>query len=68
MSVVTVQLGQCGNQVGHELFDVICSDAQEGQRKVYGTASSERFFHVTSHGGKSPKTSALPICSAQLFT
>lgn len=54
MSIVTVQLGQCGNQVGHELFDIICSDAQEGQRKVYSTASCERFFHQTSHGGKSP--------------
>ncbi|XP_034719206.1 tubulin delta chain [Etheostoma cragini] len=50
MSIVTVQLGQCGNQVGHELFDIICSDAQEGQRKVYSTASCERFFHQTTHG------------------
>uniref|UniRef100_UPI0037E80ACD tubulin delta chain isoform X4 n=1 Tax=Semicossyphus pulcher TaxID=241346 RepID=UPI0037E80ACD len=50
MSVVTVQLGQCGNQVGHELFDIICSDAQERQRRVYSTASCERFFHQTAHG------------------
>ncbi|XP_070826875.1 tubulin delta chain isoform X1 [Chaetodon trifascialis] len=52
MSIVTVQLGQCGNQVGHELFDIICSDAQEGgrERKVYNTASCERFFHRTAHG------------------
>lgn len=52
MSVVTVQLGQCGNQVGQELFDVVCSDAQEGQRKTYSTVSCERFFHQTRHGGK----------------
>ncbi|CAG6005639.1 unnamed protein product [Menidia menidia] len=50
MSVVTVQLGQCGNQVGQELFDVLCSDAQEGQRKSYRAASCERFFHQTAHG------------------
>ncbi|XP_027136369.1 tubulin delta chain isoform X1 [Larimichthys crocea] len=50
MSVVTVQLGQCGNQVGHELFDVVCADAQDGQRKAYSTASCERFFHQTTHG------------------
>lgn len=50
MSVVTVQLGQCGNQVGHELFDIICSDAQEGQRKVYSTASCERFFYQNAQG------------------
>ncbi|XP_035009908.2 tubulin delta chain [Hippoglossus stenolepis] len=50
MSVVTVQLGQCGNQVAHELFDTVCSDAQDGQRKTYCTASTERFFHRSSHG------------------
>lgn len=50
MSVVTVQLGQCGNQVGHEFFEVISSDALEGQRKSYCTASCERFFHQTAHG------------------
>ncbi|XP_029302299.1 LOW QUALITY PROTEIN: tubulin delta chain [Cottoperca gobio] len=50
MSIVTVQLGQCGNQVGHALFDVLCSDAQEGQRKVFSSSSCERFFHQTAHG------------------
>ncbi|XP_054471644.1 tubulin delta chain [Anoplopoma fimbria] len=50
MSIVTVQLGQCGNQVGHELFDVISSDALQGQRKVYSTAAWERFFHQTTRG------------------
>ncbi|RVE64574.1 hypothetical protein OJAV_G00127120 [Oryzias javanicus] len=50
MSVVTVQLGQCGNQVGQELFDVLCSDALAGQRKTYSTASCERFFHQTAKG------------------
>uniref|UniRef100_A0A3Q2R2U7 Tubulin delta chain n=1 Tax=Fundulus heteroclitus TaxID=8078 RepID=A0A3Q2R2U7_FUNHE len=50
MSVVTVQLGQCGNQVGQELFDVISSDAQDGQRKTYSSVSRERFFRQTSQG------------------
>ncbi|KAF3692955.1 Tubulin delta chain Delta-tubulin [Channa argus] len=50
MSVVTVQLGQCGNQVGQELFDVICSDAEEGQKKTYSAGSFERFFHQNAHG------------------
>ncbi|XP_029922113.1 tubulin delta chain isoform X2 [Myripristis murdjan] len=50
MSVVTVQLGQCGNQVGQELFDIICSDAQEGQRKAYSESSRERFFHQSAQG------------------
>ncbi|XP_041658230.1 tubulin delta chain isoform X2 [Cheilinus undulatus] len=50
MSVVTVQLGQCGNQLGHELFDTLCSDALDGQRSLYRTASCERFFDRTVHG------------------
>ncbi|XP_022052884.1 tubulin delta chain [Acanthochromis polyacanthus] len=47
MSVVTVQLGQCGNQVAHELFDVVCSDTQ---KKPSRAASCERFFHHSTHG------------------
>ncbi|AWO99448.1 putative tubulin delta chain [Scophthalmus maximus] len=50
MSVVTVQLGQCGNQVGHELFDVVCGDAHDGQRRSYCSVSRERFFHQTERG------------------
>ncbi|XP_054649579.1 tubulin delta chain [Dunckerocampus dactyliophorus] len=49
MSVVTVQLGQCGNQIGLELFDIIYNDAQTGQRKTYCAASCERFFYQTKH-------------------
>ncbi|KAI3354413.1 hypothetical protein L3Q82_018936 [Scortum barcoo] len=59
MSVVTVQLGQCGNQVGAELFD-LCSDALDGQRKVYSSASCERFFRRTAHGGTTPARH--PLC------
>ncbi|MEQ2196642.1 Tubulin delta chain [Xenoophorus captivus] len=50
MSVVTVQLGQCGNQVGRELFDVMCSDAQDAGRKTHSTAGWERFFRQTTQG------------------
>ncbi|XP_061576251.1 tubulin delta chain [Cololabis saira] len=50
MSIVTVQLGQCGNQVGQELFDTLCSDAEAGQGKAYSAASWERFFHQTTQG------------------
>ncbi|XP_029027760.1 tubulin delta chain [Betta splendens] len=50
MSVVTVQLGQCGNQVGHELFDAVCGDAQDGQRKTYSSVSCERFFRPNTRG------------------
>ncbi|CAM9275066.1 unnamed protein product [Lampetra planeri] len=50
MSVVTVQLGQCGNQVGQQLFDTLCSDAALGHKRTYRAASCERFFHQTAHG------------------
>ncbi|XP_055022637.1 tubulin delta chain isoform X2 [Boleophthalmus pectinirostris] len=50
MSVVTVQLGQCGNQVGLELFDVISNDAREAQKRTYCSASHERFFHTNTNG------------------
>lgn len=54
MSVVSVQLGQCGNQVGQELFDTIWTDnVQDGQRKTgYCTSSWDRFFRRTALGGR----------------
>ncbi|GAQ80036.1 Delta tubulin [Klebsormidium nitens] len=42
MSVVTVQLGQCGNQVGGALFDVLAGEALSASRKEEPEA--ETFF------------------------
>ncbi|XP_061073792.1 tubulin delta chain [Conger conger] len=57
MSIVTVQLGQCGNQVGQELFDVISNDTHDAQRykpsalgKAYHVCSQERFLHESITG------------------
>ena len=61
MSIVTVQLGQCGNQVGQELFDVICKDARDGQKRGYSDASTARFFHETTTGGRTAVSDALRI-------
>lgn len=66
MSVVTVQLGQCGNQVGQELFDVMCSDGQEAPGKAYGSACWERFFHRSSRGGKWPVNKHTHKCTSAL--
>lgn len=52
MSVVSLQLGQCGNQIGHELFSVISDDSGGPNRKQYKQCSDERFFHETSAGGR----------------
>ena len=53
MSIITVQLGQCGNQIGRQLFSTLREDAlgtlkgrqqqQRGESAYYET-STERFF------------------------
>ncbi|XP_056099171.1 tubulin delta chain isoform X2 [Rhinichthys klamathensis goyatoka] len=50
MSVVSLQLGQCGNQIGHELFSVISDDSNGPNRKKYKQCSDERFFYESSTG------------------
>lgn len=51
MPIVTVQLGQCGNQIGHEVFNTICSDVRDThglcskkENESYCDACKERFF------------------------
>ncbi|XP_056412652.1 tubulin delta chain [Hyla sarda] len=56
MSFITVQLGQCGNQIGYELFDVISNDIHSNglctrkENELYQAASKERFFDETESG------------------
>ncbi|KAM3934179.1 tubulin delta chain [Leptodactylus fuscus] len=56
MSLITLQLGQCGNQIGYELFDVICNDLHSNglchrkENGLYLAASKERFFDETESG------------------
>ncbi|KAI4905175.1 hypothetical protein NFI96_013902 [Prochilodus magdalenae] len=51
MSVVTVQLGQCGNQIGPELFSTLYHDSSGASQKTYKGFSHERFFWENSEGG-----------------
>ncbi|NXO27111.1 TBD protein, partial [Cisticola juncidis] len=51
MSIVTVQLGQCGNQIGQEVFSVLCSDIRgthglcsKKEDESYQDCCKERFF------------------------
>uniref|UniRef100_A0A8D2N6P7 Tubulin delta chain n=1 Tax=Zonotrichia albicollis TaxID=44394 RepID=A0A8D2N6P7_ZONAL len=51
MSIVTVQLGQCGNQIGHELFSALCRDSRgthglcsNNENQSYQDSCKERFF------------------------
>uniref|UniRef100_A0A4X2L234 Tubulin delta chain n=1 Tax=Vombatus ursinus TaxID=29139 RepID=A0A4X2L234_VOMUR len=57
MSVVTVQLGQCGNQIGYEVFDTICRDLHNSQgfcckreNEVYQASCKEHFFNEERSG------------------
>jgi tubulin delta len=47
MAVVTLQLGQCGNQIGHLLHSVLLKDALEAKKhghEAYFELSTDRFF------------------------
>ncbi|XP_075051402.1 tubulin delta chain [Mixophyes fleayi] len=56
MSLITLQLGQCGNQIGFELFDVLCNDFHSNglcckkENDHYQTVCKERFFDETESG------------------
>ncbi|KAM8797201.1 TBD protein, partial [Eudromia elegans] len=57
MSIVTVQLGQCGNQIGHEVFNAVCSDVlgkhglcSKKEDESYQDACKERFFSEEKAG------------------
>jgi len=53
MSIVTVQLGQCGNQIGSQFFSTVASDLQSSsssRRFVdYEDQCLERFFSLDEH-------------------
>ncbi|NXG03198.1 TBD protein, partial [Sakesphorus luctuosus] len=56
MSIVTVQLGQCGNQVGHQVFSCLCRDlhgphGDSRDSQSYQEACRERFFWEQQSGG-----------------
>ncbi|XP_063002433.1 tubulin delta chain [Elgaria multicarinata webbii] len=57
MSIITIQLGQCGNQIGREVFDAICADLHSGhglcsrkENESYIAACKERFFTEEKSG------------------
>ncbi|XP_040857437.1 tubulin delta chain [Ochotona curzoniae] len=57
MSVVTLQLGQCGNQIGFEVFDTLFSDSHCSQifcskkeNEAYLASCMERFFREEESG------------------
>lgn len=62
MSIVTVQLGQCGNQIGHEVFSALCSDicgthglCSKNENQSYQDSCKERFFCEEESAGTALK-------------
>lgn len=65
MSVVTVQLGQCGNQLGSQLFSTLYDDACNATRPgnqcfAYRDAAMDRFF-VAKETGRVPNWQARAV-------
>ncbi|XP_067132273.1 tubulin delta chain-like [Centruroides vittatus] len=56
MSIITVQIGQCGNQLGWELFNSIAQESLTDGRSNFKTKEAhllnERFFHVCDDANK----------------
>ncbi|KAI5098763.1 tubulin delta chain [Silurus meridionalis] len=50
MSVVTVQLGQCGNQIGPEVLSTVYEDSTGAHARTYKECSYERFFREDAEG------------------
>lgn len=72
MSIVTVQLGQCGNQIGHEVFSALCRDIRgthglcsKEENESYQESSKERFFSQEEFGGTALKGFFFPPLSTQ---
>lgn len=56
MSLLTLQIGQCGNQLGFEFFNVLAQDIGVGEPETrrdneYHSESADRFFAVDPQGG-----------------
>jgi tubulin delta len=49
MSVLTLQFGQCGNQIGHHLFSLISQDLKHSN-SCYSSESTERWFRIEPDG------------------
>lgn len=59
MSIVTVQLGQCGNQIGLSFFQTLMSDLTHSTvspNQDYKDECLERFFHQSLEEGSSKTT------------
>lgn len=50
MSIITLQLGQCGNQLGYDLFNILSSEIPDGCN-----FSSRQFFREDARGNRTAR-------------
>ena len=65
MSIVTVQIGQCGNQIGEKLIDTIVSDCFDCNTLYLNSRSKAHF--ISSHV-KRLNESYIQECSSRFFS
>ena len=64
MATVVVQVGQCGNQIGTQLFSVLRSDSEaalQGRHYTYSQATLDRFFTESRLATRPPSAKAVLI-------
>ena len=72
MSVITLQLGQCGNQIGRQLFSTLREDALDGSKvrklgtAAYSETSLDRFFHQDARKSCARNSNSIPRARAVL--
>lgn len=46
MSIITLQFGQCGNQIGQKLYEFVYDDIKESKSNLYGIESKNLWFRI----------------------
>lgn len=72
MSIVTVQIGQCGNQIGSQFFSTVASDLQSAPNsrlfRDYEEECRERFFSLDERGQLTARAVMVDTEPKVLFT
>ncbi|KAJ8927549.1 hypothetical protein NQ314_019969 [Rhamnusium bicolor] len=58
MSIVTLQFGQCGNQIGDSLYSTITEDIQikDTSKNIYNCLAINKWFDINKHGVWEPRS------------
>jgi hypothetical protein len=65
MSIVTVQIGQCGNQIGERLFETLISDCDDCTT-LYSNSTTRT--HYTSSHAKRLNEAYIRECTSRFFS